>query len=106
MRRDDRVDRVFAALSDDTRRQVLRRLAEGPSSASELARQLPVSRQAVSKHLEVLGQAGLVASAREGRELLYRLTPGPFAEAMDWMAAVGSKWDVRLEALERHLRSG
>lgn len=102
----DQVDRVFSALSDDTRRQVLRHLAERPWSASELARQLPVSRQAVAKHLDVLGQAGLVVAAREGRELRYRLTPAPFAEAMDWMAAVGSKWDTRLEALERHLRSG
>ncbi len=62
------VDAVFMALSDPTRRAVLRRLADGPASPTELAGQLPVSRQAVSKHLDVLREAGLVEGARSGRE--------------------------------------
>ncbi|MGH9278540.1 MAG: ArsR/SmtB family transcription factor [Acidimicrobiales bacterium] len=95
------VDAVFSALSDPTRRAVLRRLADGPASPTELAGDLPVSRQAVSKHLEVLRHAGLVESARAGREHLFQMTPGPMAEAADWMADVGTRWDRRLQALRQ-----
>src|SRR5947207_2226423 len=101
MDKDPQVDAVFSALSDPTRRAVLRRLAEGPASPTELAGDLPISRQAVSKHLEVLRHAGLVASARAGREHLYQMTPGPMAEAASWMADVGSRWDRRLDTLRR-----
>ena len=95
------VDAVFMALSDPTRRKVLQRLADGPANPTELAGELPVSRQAVSKHLEVLREAGLVASARDGREHRYRLTPAPMADAASWMADVGARWDARLETLSR-----
>lgn len=95
------VDAVFMALSDPTRREVLRRLADGPANPTELAGELPVSRQAVSKHLDVLRQAGLVASARDGRERRYRLTPAPMADAASWMADVGARWDARLDKLRR-----
>jgi ArsR family transcriptional regulator, cadmium/lead-responsive transcriptional repressor len=96
---------VFAALSDPTRRAVVRLLAdEGPRSATELAGDLPVSRQAVAKHLAALADAGLVELAEvQGREKRYRLTPAPFAEAAGWMAEVGGRWDERLDALRRHL---
>lgn len=93
------------ALSDPTRREVLRRLAEGPANPTELAGGLPVSRQAVSKHLEVLREAGLVEGSRAGREHRFRLTPGPMADAASWMADVGSRWDERLENLRRQFRS-
>jgi DNA-binding transcriptional ArsR family regulator len=97
---------VFAALSDPTRREVLELIgARGEASASELARSLPVSRQAIGKHLTSLAAAGLVADRRDGREVLYRLTPAPMSEAMGWMAAVGGRWDERLAALGRHLAS-
>jgi DNA-binding transcriptional ArsR family regulator len=97
---------VFAALSDPTRRRVLELIGErGEASASQLAGGLPVSRQAVQKHLVNLSDAGLVADRRAGREVLYRLTPAPMSEAMSWMAAVGGEWDERLAALQRHLRS-
>ena len=96
-----RVDAVFMALSDPTRREVLRRLADGPANPTELAGELPVSRQAVSKHLEVLREAGLVAGSRDGREHRYHLTPGPMADAASWMAEVGSRWDRRLDRLRR-----
>jgi DNA-binding transcriptional ArsR family regulator len=95
----DRVDAVFAALSDPTRREVVARLADGESTATELAGGLPVSRQAVAKHLAVLGEAELVESRREGREKRYRLTPQPLTEAMGWMVSVGAEWDRRLERL-------
>jgi DNA-binding transcriptional ArsR family regulator len=100
----DRADAVFSALADATRRDVVGRLAErGALTATEIAAELPVSRQAVAKHLAALADAGLVAATREGREVRYRFTPGPMAEAVGWMAEIGSEWDARLDALKRHL---
>ena len=97
-------DDVFAALSDPTRREVLTLVGEqGEATASDLARRLPVSRQAIQKHLASLAAAGLVADRRAGREVLYRLTPAPMSEAVSWMASVGAQWDARLAALQRQL---
>lgn len=103
---EDRADRLFGILADPTRRTVMRKLSEeGPRSATELSGELPVSRQAVSKHLASLADAGLVEVASvEGREKRYRLTPGPLADATWWMASLGAQWDERLEALRSHLR--
>ena len=78
----------------------------GEASATDLARELPVSRQAVQKHLGALADAGLVATRRSGREVLYRPTPAPMSEALAWMAEVGGQWDDRLAALERQLSRG
>jgi DNA-binding transcriptional ArsR family regulator len=100
---DPRVAKIFLALADPTRREVMSRLSAGPVSATELADGLPISRQAVAKHLAALEEAGLVASERRGRERRFRLTPGPLASAVEWMTGVGSQWDERLEALRRHL---
>ncbi len=98
------VDSVFGALSDATRRNLFARLGElGEATATDLARELPVTRQAVQKHLGLLSDAGLVAARRAGREVLYRPTPAPMSEAMAWMAEVGGQWDERLAALERQL---
>jgi DNA-binding transcriptional ArsR family regulator len=103
----DPTGRVFDALADPNRRYVLEALAErATATATELAAELPVTRQAVSKHLAALNEAGLVQSRREGRETLYELTPGPLGTAMDWMASVGAQWDARLAALRRHLGGG
>lgn len=100
----DTADAVFAALADPTRRQLLALLGSGgEASATELARSLPVTRQAVQKHLGVLAAADLVATHRVGREVLYRPTPAPMSNAMAWMAEVGSQWDARLAALGRSL---
>jgi DNA-binding transcriptional ArsR family regulator len=104
---DDPTGRVFDALADPNRRYVVEALAQRPTAtATELAAELPVTRQAVSKHLVALGEAGLVESRREGRETRYRLTPGPLGEAMDWMGAVGAAWDARLARLRDHLSGG
>jgi DNA-binding transcriptional ArsR family regulator len=101
MKRND-PDAVFSALADPTRREVILRLsADGAATASALAEELPVTRQAIAKHLAALEEAGLVASERVGRENRYRLTPGPMAEAMSWMASVGAEWDERLSRLSR-----
>jgi DNA-binding transcriptional ArsR family regulator len=98
------VDAVFSALSDPTRRHVIRSLSEdGPATVTELADRIPVTRQAIAKHLSALDEAGLVASASEGRRKTYRLTPGPLEGALGWIVDVGAEWDVRLDALRRLL---
>jgi DNA-binding transcriptional ArsR family regulator len=100
---DDRAGAVFAALADPTRREIARLLADrGQLTPTELAATLPITRQGVTKHLLALEDAGLVASARHGRETRYRLTPRPFEAAALWMAALGARWDERLDSL-RHL---
>ena len=97
--------RVFEALADPNRRYVVQALAErDDATATELAAELPVTRQAVAKHLAALSDAGLVESRRAGRETRYELTPEPLGAAMDWMADVGADWDARLAALRRHLK--
>ena len=98
-----RLDAVFSALSDPTRRDVVRALGTAPTSASELATRMPVSRQAIAKHLASLAAAGLVKSERDGRQVTYRLTPRAFGDAVAWMTEVGAAWDTRLAALRRHV---
>ena len=100
----DTADAVFLALGDPMRRRLLALLGTGgEASATDLARELPVTRQAIQKHLSTLSAAGLVAARRSGREVLFRPTPGPMSEAMAWMAEVGGQWDERLAALERQI---
>ncbi len=102
----DPTERVFDALADPHRRYVLEALAaRETATATELAAELPVTRQAVAKHLAALNEAGLVESRRKGRETLYQLTPAPLGAAMDWMASVGTDWDARLASLRKHLRN-
>lgn len=93
---------VFAALADPTRRQVLRLVAErGPTSATLLERELPVTRQAIAKHLVVLSRAGLVTGKRTGQEVRYALVPEPLDEVSLWIAEIGSRWDERLARLRQ-----
>ena len=100
----DTAGAVFSALADPTRRFVVQCLAErGPTTATALAERLPITRQAVTKHLTALSEAGLVDATREGRETRYRLTPDPFTQAMEWMIGVGAQWDKRLDALRTHV---
>lgn len=96
----DRADAVFDALGDPRRRQVVQLLARGPATPTELARGLPISRQAVTKHLGVLQQAGLVSSARHGREVRYSFEPAPLTEVLAWLARAGKAWDERLARLQ------
>lgn len=98
---------VFAALADPTRRAVVRELSRQPTTtATALAAQLPISRQAIAKHLATLSGAGLVATERAGRETRYRLTPDPLDDAVRWIAEVGGQWDRRLDRLRRHVGGG
>ncbi len=95
---------VFAALADGTRREVLRRLGRRETvTATELARDFPISRQAVAKHLTALDEAGLVQADRQGRETRYRLTPAPLGDALGFIAEVGAEWDARLGDLEAYV---
>jgi len=93
-------DEVFQALSDPTRREVFALVAQGRArTATELAAALPVSRQAIAKHLAVLEDARLVDGERDGRALRFRATPEPLSDAIAWMAEVGGAWDERLGRL-------
>jgi DNA-binding transcriptional ArsR family regulator len=74
-------------------------------TATQLAARLPVTRQAVAKHLGTLEAAGLVASARVGRDVRFTFDPRPLDDAVAWISAVGERWDRRLAALERRVAS-
>lgn len=95
------VDGVLAALADPTRRRLLDLLAaRGEATATKLADQLPVSRQAVVKHLTVLDAAGLVSGNRVGREMRYAVRPAALNVTARWMAALAADWDRRLAAIK------
>lgn len=97
-------DVVFAALADPTRRHLLEEISErGPTSATDLAAGLPISRQAVVKHLGALAGAGLVRSQRRGREVLFAVEADQLGVATEWLDRIGRVWDERLAALVKHL---
>lgn len=87
---------VFAALGDETRWQLLVRLGEGPASASTLAREFPVSRQAIVKHIEVLRGAGLVQSEQRGREVVHRALGGRLSDLARQLEGIGRMWENQL----------
>jgi DNA-binding transcriptional ArsR family regulator len=101
---DDPAGAVFGALADPMRRRLLSAIAEHPATATELATALPISRQAVAKHLSSLSQAGLLERERTGRDVRYRVTPEPLSDAVSWMAEVGGQWDDRLARLASSYR--
>lgn len=97
-------DAVFAALGDPTRRGLLEAIGQRPEvTATELAADLPISRQGVVKHLQVLAGAGLVHVERVGREQRYRLDAAPLGDAVGWMLRTGAAWDRRLDRLRQDL---
>jgi len=100
-----RVD-ALAALADPTRRELLAVLAGGERSAGELAGRFPVSRPAISRHLRVLREAGLVTSRSEGKRRLYALDPGPLRELDDWLEPYRQFWAQRLDALDTEIARG
>lgn len=97
---------VFAALADDTRWRILTRLGEAPASASALARELPVSRQAIVKHLEVLRAAGLVEAHTRGRELVHRALGGRLNDLARDLDRIAETWDSRLADIKRLAEDG
>ncbi|GAB2691579.1 ArsR/SmtB family transcription factor [Kitasatospora kifunensis] len=95
-------DSVLVALADPTRRQLLDLLAaQGEVTATTLAERLPVSRQAVVKHLAVLDAAGLVSGCRVGREVRYAVRPAALDATARWMAGLAADWDRRLANIKR-----
>lgn len=93
-------DRMWSALGDPTRRRVIDKLvAGGPATASDLARNFPVTRQAIAKHLVVLKSAGLVTSASAGREVRYEIDEHQLARATAQLAAVSDAWELRLQKI-------
>lgn len=97
---------IFAALADDTRRAVLDAVADrGSATATELTAVVPVSRQAVAKHLGVLRDAGLVEARRAGRETRYQVRAAALRPAAAWLADADRDWDERLQRLKRRVES-
>jgi DNA-binding transcriptional ArsR family regulator len=92
---------VFAALGDETRWSILAALGEGDASASALAGRLPVSRQAIAKHLTVLHEVGLVEPVRAGREVRFRVLGSQLSATASRLDAIGAEWDRRLAAIKR-----
>ncbi len=95
---------VFSAVADPTRRWLLGCLrTEGPQTVTDLAKPLPISRQAVTKHLDLLETAGLVAKEIRGRERVHRLCPEPLVVVDRWLEPYSAAWDERLSRLKVHL---
>ena len=91
---------VLAALGDDTRWSILAALGEGDASASALAQRLPVTRQAIAKHLAVLSEVGVVESVRVGREVRYRVIGATLSATATRLDAIGREWEQRLAAIK------
>jgi DNA-binding transcriptional ArsR family regulator len=98
-------EQVFIALADSTRRSILAALAShGPSTVTDLATRLPITRQAIAKHLAIMTEAGLVTpEPGERRRVRYRLQPAPVQLAQQFLAALAHSWDDRLDALQQYL---
>jgi DNA-binding transcriptional ArsR family regulator len=94
---------TYDAIADPTRRQLLRLVAECERTAGELASAFTISRPAVSRHLRVLREAGLVRVRSRSRERVYALEPDPLDEIAAWIGSLRAFWEPRLDALERHL---
>jgi DNA-binding transcriptional ArsR family regulator len=104
----DHLDVTFAALADPTRRAILKRLASGEASVSELAQPFAMSQPAISKHLKVLERAGLISRGRDAQRRPRRLEAGPLAEANQWLETYRRHWEAsfqRLDALLDELKA-
>jgi DNA-binding transcriptional ArsR family regulator len=99
-----RLDRVFQALADPTRRAVVERLTRGPAATSELAEPFRMALPSFLQHLGVLKKCGLVRSSKKGRVRTYELAPKTMKAAEDWMAAQRSLWERRLDQLDKFLK--
>jgi len=98
--------RIFAALADPTRRDLLMNLAEhSPKTATQLAEDYPITRQGILKHLHLLEEARLVAVHQKGREKRYTLTAEPLSDIDEWIKEISAKWDQRLQRLKTLLEN-
>ena len=101
---DEKLDEIFSALSDPTRRAIVERLAQGEATVGELAEPHEMSFQAISKHVRKLEAAGLVHRRRAGREIYCRLEVNPMRNAVSWIEEQRRFWEARLDRLEELLR--
>ena len=101
----DRLSTAFAALADPTRRAILARLALGEASVTELAEPFDMSLPAISKHLKVLEQAGMIAQSREKQWRPRRLEPAPLKEAADWLENYRRFWEQSFDRLDAYLKT-
>ena len=100
----DQLSFTFAALADPIRRSILTRLAEGEATVNELAEPFPMSLPAISRHLKVLENAGLIVRSRQAQWRPSRLQADPLDEAVEWMQSRKATWQARMDRLETHLR--
>ncbi|WP_436530121.1 ArsR/SmtB family transcription factor [Actinoplanes sp. HUAS TT8] len=100
----DRLSVIFAALADPTRRAILARLAEGEATVTELAEPFDISLPAISRHLKVLENAGLISRSRSAQWRSSRLEAGPLREATAWMERYRRFWDENFARLDAHLK--
>jgi DNA-binding transcriptional ArsR family regulator len=99
----DPLSRVFAALSDPTRRAILERLASGDATVGELAEPFEMTMPAISKHLSVLERAGLITKSRNGQRRNCRITATPLKNATDWLDRYRRHWEANLDQLDAYL---
>ena len=102
----DQLSTTFAALADPTRRAILARLSDSDATVNELAGPLPMTKQAVSKHLKVLERAGLIVRGRTAQLRPSRLQGAALKDVADWVAEYRSHWDESFDRLDEHLRDG
>ncbi|HMG39867.1 MAG TPA: metalloregulator ArsR/SmtB family transcription factor [Acidimicrobiales bacterium] len=100
----DRLSVIFSALADPTRRAILARLAEGDATVTELAEPFDISLPAISRHLKVLHNAGLISRSRSAQWRTSSLEVAPLKEATDWMERYRQFWDVNFDRLDAHLK--
>jgi DNA-binding transcriptional ArsR family regulator len=100
----DQLTRTFAALADPTRRAILTRLAEGEATVNDIAEPFAISLPAISRHLKVLEQAGLITRGREAQWRPARMQAAPLDAAMGWMQERKATWEARMDRLDAHLR--
>jgi DNA-binding transcriptional ArsR family regulator len=98
------LDRTYLALAHPARRAIVERLARGPATVGEATRALTISKPAVTKHLKLLEEAGIVGRAVEGRTHRLRLHPQALAPATDWLQLHRGLWEAKFDAIEAHLR--
>jgi DNA-binding transcriptional ArsR family regulator len=101
----DELSRTFAALADPTRRAILHRLADGEATVNEIAEPFEMSLQAISKHLKVLEDAGLLSKGRDAQRRPCQLQVAPLDPVIDWLEAQRNGWDDRLDRLGDHIRT-
>lgn len=98
------LDQIFSALSDPTRRAILLRLTDGEATVSEVAEPFKMTAPAISKHLRVLEEAGLITRRKDGRTHYLHLKASALKDASDWLAHYKAFWEAQIDSLERYLQ--